>query len=94
MLALPPRNMLDALVTDGTIGLYLGWVIVATAANITAVDYSNPAAPTITIGGSAVATTAGTHFAFIPNPNSATAPNFVGNMISSGYAGVRKSLPV
>jgi hypothetical protein len=37
VLALPPRNMLDALVTDGTIGLYLGWVIVATAANITAV---------------------------------------------------------
>ncbi|MDR6906324.1 hypothetical protein J2X63_002010 [Agromyces sp. 3263] len=35
-LAMPPRNALDALVTDGTIGLYLGWVIVATAANITA----------------------------------------------------------
>ena len=36
-LALPPRNALDALITDGTIGLYLGWVIVATAANTAAV---------------------------------------------------------
>ena len=35
-LALPPRSALDALVTDGTVGLYLGWVIVATAANVTA----------------------------------------------------------
>jgi hypothetical protein len=35
-LAMPPKNALDALVTDGTIGLYLGWVIVATAANLTA----------------------------------------------------------
>jgi hypothetical protein len=35
-LAFPPRNALDALVTDGTVGLYLGWVIVATAANFTA----------------------------------------------------------
>jgi hypothetical protein len=43
--------------------------------NITAVDYSNPAAPTITVGGAAVATTLGTHFAYIPNPNSATAAN-------------------
>jgi hypothetical protein len=46
----------------------------ATEANITAVDYSNPAAPTLTIG-SAVATTLGTHFAYIPNPNSPSAPN-------------------
>ncbi len=35
-LAFPPRSALDALVTDGTVGLYLGWVIVATAANVTA----------------------------------------------------------
>ncbi|MGW4929630.1 tryptophan-rich sensory protein [Agromyces sp. NPDC004153] len=35
-LAVPPRSALDALVTDGTVGLYLGWVIVATAANVTA----------------------------------------------------------
>lgn len=35
-LAMPPKNALDALVTDGTIGLYLGWVMVATAANVTA----------------------------------------------------------
>jgi hypothetical protein len=43
--------------------------------NITAVDWSNPAAPTVTIDGAALATTAGTHFAYIPNPNSTTAPN-------------------
>ena len=32
-----PRNTLDAVLTDGTMGLYLGWVCVATAANISAV---------------------------------------------------------
>ncbi|MEO8222877.1 MAG: TspO/MBR family protein [Specibacter sp.] len=32
-----PRNIWDAVVTDGTMGLYLGWVCVATAANIAAV---------------------------------------------------------
>ena len=32
----PPRNLVHAIVTDGTVGLYLGWVIVATAANVTA----------------------------------------------------------
>lgn len=31
-----PTGRLDAVVTDGTVGLYLGWVCVATAANITA----------------------------------------------------------
>ena len=34
---MPPRSVLDALITDGSIGLYLGWVVVATAANATAV---------------------------------------------------------
>ncbi|MRG59435.1 tryptophan-rich sensory protein [Agromyces sp. CFH 90414] len=32
----PPRKLLDALITDGTIGLYLGWVSIATAANVAA----------------------------------------------------------
>ncbi|MEE6273577.1 tryptophan-rich sensory protein [Georgenia sp. MJ206] len=32
-----PRNAVDAVVVDGTMGLYLGWVSVATAANIAAV---------------------------------------------------------
>lgn len=32
----PPTSNLDAVVTDGTVGLYLGWVCVATVANITA----------------------------------------------------------
>ncbi|WP_218713541.1 TspO/MBR family protein [Arthrobacter sp. BF1] len=32
-----PTNTVDAIVTDGTMGLYLGWVCVATAANISAV---------------------------------------------------------
>jgi hypothetical protein len=41
---------------------------------ITAVDWSNPAAPTITVT-TAVATTLGTHYAYIPNPNDAAAPN-------------------
>ncbi len=36
-LRLRPTGTVDAVVTDGTIGLYLGWVCVATAANITAV---------------------------------------------------------
>ncbi|WP_430647494.1 TspO/MBR family protein [Agromyces sp. GXS1127] len=34
---MPPNGAVDAFVTDGSIGLYLGWVIVATAANATAV---------------------------------------------------------
>ena len=29
-------GVIDAIVTDGTIGLYLGWVTIATVANITA----------------------------------------------------------
>ena len=32
-----PQNIVDTIVTDGTMGLYLGWVCVATAANISAV---------------------------------------------------------
>jgi hypothetical protein len=31
-----PQGWIDALLTDGTFGLYLGWVTVATVANITA----------------------------------------------------------
>jgi hypothetical protein len=31
-----PKNVFEAIVADGTIGLYLGWVCVASAANITA----------------------------------------------------------
>ncbi|MBM7505991.1 tryptophan-rich sensory protein [Agromyces aurantiacus] len=33
---MPPRSVLDGIITDGSIGLYLGWVVVATAANTTA----------------------------------------------------------
>lgn len=33
---LPPAGTIDGLVTDATIGLYLGWVSIATAANVTA----------------------------------------------------------
>ncbi len=32
-----PSGVIDALVTDGTLGLYLGWVCIATAANAAAV---------------------------------------------------------
>lgn len=34
--ASPPANRVEAVVLDGTLGLYLGWVAVATCANITA----------------------------------------------------------
>lgn len=36
-LRLRPTGAIDALLTDGTIGLYLGWVCIATAANVSAV---------------------------------------------------------
>ena len=36
-LASRPKNVVETIVADGTIGLYLGWVCVATAANIAAV---------------------------------------------------------
>ena len=35
--AMPPRMVIEAIVVDGTMGLYLGWVSIATAANIAAV---------------------------------------------------------
>ncbi len=31
-----PRSVVDTVITDGTVGLYLGWVSIATAANVTA----------------------------------------------------------
>ena len=36
-LASRPKNRLEAVLADGALGLYLGWVCVATAANVTAV---------------------------------------------------------
>lgn len=36
-LASRPKNLIETILVDGTIGLYLGWVCVATAANVTAV---------------------------------------------------------
>lgn len=48
--------------------------VLSTENPITAVDWSNPAAPTITVT-TAAATTLGTHFAYVPNPNSAASPN-------------------
>lgn len=36
-LASRPSNVIDAIVTDGTMGLYLGWVTIATVANVAAV---------------------------------------------------------
>jgi len=32
-----PKNLIETIVADGTVGLYLGWVAIATAANVTAV---------------------------------------------------------
>ncbi|MCL3862760.1 tryptophan-rich sensory protein [Actinotalea sp. K2] len=37
LLAHPPRGRVEAVVVDGTLGLYLGWVCVATVANVAAV---------------------------------------------------------
>ncbi|GHD43543.1 tryptophan-rich sensory protein [Mycetocola manganoxydans] len=37
ILAHRPRNLVDTIVTDGTMGLYLGWVTIATLVNIAAV---------------------------------------------------------
>lgn len=34
---MPPLGVVDGIITDGSVGLYLGWVSVATAANATAV---------------------------------------------------------
>ncbi|MCW4385438.1 tryptophan-rich sensory protein [Salinibacterium sp. SYSU T00001] len=57
-----PTTMLDAVITDGTTGLYLGWVSVATIANIaaalTAAGFDGGAIPADT-WGSALAITAG-----------------------------------
>ena len=36
-LASRPKNLVETIVADGTVGLYLGWVSIATAANVTAV---------------------------------------------------------
>jgi len=36
-LASRPKNFVETILVDGTMGLYLGWVCVATAANVTAV---------------------------------------------------------
>jgi hypothetical protein len=46
----------------------------ATGVQVTGVNPS-PTAPTITISGGAISTTAGTHFVYIANPNSTTAAN-------------------
>jgi hypothetical protein len=46
----------------------------ASGVQVTAVNPS-PTAPTITISGAAIAPTGGTHFVYIANPNSTTAPN-------------------
>ena len=44
----PPRSRIEAVVVDGTFGVYLGWVSVASVANITAVGVAagvDPGAP-------------------------------------------------
>jgi hypothetical protein len=35
-IAVPPRTVIEGILVDGTVGLYLGWVSIATAANIAA----------------------------------------------------------
>ncbi|MDZ8201290.1 TspO/MBR family protein [Microbacterium sp. SSW1-59] len=36
-----PKNIVETIVADGAIGLYLGWVIIATVANATAILYAS-----------------------------------------------------
>lgn len=88
--ALPLVNSAAEGATYGYSSLVRGWLFpnmpvdIGTTADsdalmtevvISAVDYSNPAAPVVTLPSAIAATTAGTHFVYIPNPNSATAPN-------------------
>lgn len=61
----------DMFVDIGTVG---DTDALATGVKVTAVNDS-ATAPTFTISGPAIATTAGTHFVYIANPNSATAAN-------------------
>ncbi|MGB3769952.1 MAG: TspO/MBR family protein [Rhodococcus sp. (in: high G+C Gram-positive bacteria)] len=36
LIASPPKGVVDTVITDGTMGLYLGWVSIATVANVSA----------------------------------------------------------
>ncbi|WP_111766891.1 tryptophan-rich sensory protein [Nakamurella deserti] len=59
--AAPSRSVVDTVITDGTFGLYVGWVSVATAANVTAtlqdagLDPSEGVAEALTVAVLAVA---------------------------------------
>lgn len=44
-LAVPPRTRVEAVLVDGTFGLYLGWVTVATIANVTAALVASDVGP-------------------------------------------------
>ena len=63
--ALPARDTAERVVVDGTMGLYLGWVAVATCANVTAalvasgVEISSPAADLVAVAVLAVAAVIG-----------------------------------
>ena len=64
-----PRGAVEALVVDGTLGLYLGWVTVATVANTFAVavaggyDATSPGADVWAVAGLAAAGSAGVAYA-------------------------------
>jgi hypothetical protein len=45
-----PRSAAERVVVDGTFGLYLGWVAVATCANITAALVSSGVRPAVSVG--------------------------------------------
>ena len=63
--ASPSRSLADTVITDGTFGLYVGWVSVATAANVTAtlqdagLDPSKGVAELLTVAVLAVAAAIG-----------------------------------
>lgn len=71
------RGWLPAGATTGQyvdIGTTADTDVLATGVQVTAVAVS-PTAPTITVSGAPFATTLGTHFVYIANPNSTTASN-------------------
>ena len=71
------RGWLPAGTTTGQyvdIGTTADTDALATGVQVTAANV-NATAPTITISGAAISTTAGTHFIYIANPNSTTAAN-------------------
>ncbi|MEP6981024.1 MAG: TspO/MBR family protein [Nakamurella sp.] len=71
----PPTSLADTVITDGTFGLYVGWVSVATAANVTAtlkdagVDPSKSVSEILTVAVLVVAAAIGVLLARVSRGN-------------------------